>query len=76
MALRPSLGLSASGKCPWCVTPPPCGEVDPMESCMVAARVADHSIDPNAIGELWTRRGAHESCVWCQPHPAARQLID
>lgn len=37
---------------------------DPIESCMVAARVADHGIDPNAIGgELWTRRGAHESCV-------------
>lgn len=35
---------------------------DPIESCMVAARVADHGIDPNAIGgELWTRRGAHES---------------
>ncbi len=24
---------------------------DPIESCMVAARVADHGIDPNAIGE-------------------------
>lgn len=23
---------------------------DPIESCMVAARVADHGIDPNAIG--------------------------
>lgn len=35
---------------------------DSIESCMVAARVADHGIDPNAIGgELWTRRGAHES---------------
>ena len=29
---------------------------------MVAARVADHGIDPNSIGgELWTRRGAEES---------------
>jgi predicted GNAT family acetyltransferase len=35
---------------------------DPIGSCMVAARVADHGIDPNSIGgELWTRRGAEES---------------
>jgi uncharacterized protein len=35
---------------------------DPVGSCMVAARVADHGIDPNSIGgELWTRRGAEES---------------
>ncbi|MCV7441885.1 GNAT family N-acetyltransferase [Mycobacterium paraense] len=35
---------------------------DPVGSCMVAARVADHGIDPNAIGgELWTRRGPDES---------------
>ncbi len=35
---------------------------DPVGSCMVAARVADHGIDPNAIGgELWTRRGVGES---------------
>ncbi|WP_459994204.1 DUF4081 domain-containing protein, partial [Mycobacterium avium] len=35
---------------------------DPVASCMVAARVADHGIDPNAIGgELWTLRGADES---------------
>jgi len=35
---------------------------DPVGSCMVAARVADHGIDPAAIGgELWTRRGPHES---------------
>ncbi|BBZ45010.1 GNAT family N-acetyltransferase [Mycobacterium parmense] len=35
---------------------------DPVGSCMVAARVADHGIDPNSIGgELWTRRGADES---------------
>lgn len=34
---------------------------DPVASCMVAA-VADHGIDPNAIGgELWTLRGADES---------------
>ncbi|MGB8387261.1 GNAT family N-acetyltransferase [Mycobacterium sp.] len=35
---------------------------DPVGSCMVAARVADHGIDPNSIGgELWTRRGVEES---------------
>ncbi|OBG32536.1 GNAT family N-acetyltransferase [Mycobacterium sp. E3198] len=35
---------------------------DPVGSCMVAARVADHGIDPNSIGgELWTRRGPDES---------------
>ncbi len=35
---------------------------DPVGSCMVAARVADHGVDPNSIGgELWTRRGPEES---------------
>ncbi|MGZ4516089.1 MAG: GNAT family N-acetyltransferase [Mycobacterium sp.] len=35
---------------------------DPVGSCMVAARIADHGIDPNSIGgELWTRGGAEES---------------
>lgn len=35
---------------------------DPVGCCMVAARVADHGIDPNSIGgELWTVRGAEES---------------
>jgi uncharacterized protein len=35
---------------------------DPVGSCMVAARVADHGVDPNSIGgELWTRRGVEES---------------
>jgi predicted GNAT family acetyltransferase len=35
---------------------------DPVGSCMVAARVADHGIDPNSIGgELWTRRDPEES---------------
>lgn len=35
---------------------------DPVGSCMVAARVADHGVDPNSIGgELWTLRGADES---------------
>src|ERR1700744_1950350 len=34
---------------------------DPVGSCMVAARVADHGIEPNSIGgELGTRRGAEE----------------
>ncbi len=38
---------------------------DPIGSCMVAARVADHGIDPNAIGgELWTRRGVEESLCY------------
>jgi uncharacterized protein len=38
---------------------------DPIGSCMVAARVADHGIDPNAIGgELWTRRDPQESLCY------------
>jgi predicted GNAT family acetyltransferase len=38
---------------------------DPVGSCMVAARVADHGIDPHSIGgELWTRRGADESLCY------------
>ncbi|MGB6207718.1 GNAT family N-acetyltransferase [Mycobacterium sp.] len=38
---------------------------DPVGSCMVAARVADHGIDPTSIGgELWTRRGAEESLCY------------
>ncbi|CAN5490928.1 GNAT family N-acetyltransferase [soil metagenome] len=40
-------------------------DADPVGSCMVAARVADHGIDPNAIGgELWTRRRAEESLCY------------
>ena len=32
---------------------------DPVGSCMVASRVAEHGVDPGAIGgELWTRRRA------------------
>ena len=49
---------------------------DPVGSCMVAARVADHGIDPTAIGgELWTRRGAERIAVLRrrQPDPAARR---
>jgi len=35
---------------------------DPVGSCMVAARVADHGVEPNSIGgELWTLRGPQES---------------
>ncbi|BBX17390.1 N-acetyltransferase GCN5 [Mycolicibacterium duvalii] len=35
---------------------------DPVASCMVASRVAEHGIEPAAIGgELWTRRRASES---------------
>ena len=35
---------------------------DPVAACMVAARVADHGIDPRTMGgELWTRRGPLES---------------
>ncbi len=38
---------------------------DPVGSCMVAARVADHGLDPNSIGgELWTRRGPDESLCY------------
>jgi predicted GNAT family acetyltransferase len=38
---------------------------DPIGSCMVAARVADHGLDPNSIGgELWTRRGPEESLCY------------
>ncbi|HEU0190056.1 MAG TPA: GNAT family N-acetyltransferase [Mycobacterium sp.] len=38
---------------------------DPVGSCMVAARVADHGVDPRSIGgELWTRRGAGESLCY------------
>ena len=40
-------------------------DADPVGSCMVAARVADHGIDPTAIGgELWTRRRADESLCY------------
>lgn len=40
-------------------------DADPVGSCMVAARVADHGIAPAAIGgELWTRRGASESLCY------------
>lgn len=38
---------------------------DPVASCMVASRVADHGVEPSAIGgELWTRRRATESLCY------------
>ena len=41
---------------------------DPVGSCMVAARVADHGIEPNAIGgELWTRRRVESRCAMGAP---------
>lgn len=40
-------------------------EEDPIGSCMVAARVADHGVDPRMIGgELWTRGGVAESLCY------------
>mgnify|MGYP000152033819 FL=1 len=40
-------------------------DADPVGSCMVAARVADHGVEPAAIGgELWTRRHADESLCY------------
>lgn len=40
-------------------------DADPVGSCMVAARVADHGVDPNFIGgELWTRRRVEESLCY------------
>lgn len=38
---------------------------DPVGSCMVASRVAEHGVDPGGIGgELWTRRHASESLCY------------
>ena len=38
---------------------------DPVGSCMVACRVAEHGVEPSAIGgELWTRRHATESLCY------------
>lgn len=38
---------------------------DPVASCMVASRVAEHGIEPSQIGgELWTRRRANESLCY------------
>ena len=38
---------------------------DPVAACMVASRVAEHGIEPSAIGgELWTRRRVNESLCY------------
>ncbi|KUH99097.1 GNAT family N-acetyltransferase [Mycobacterium sp. IS-3022] len=38
---------------------------DPVGSCMVACRVAEHGVEPSAIGgELWTRRRPTESLCY------------
>lgn len=38
---------------------------DPVSGCMVAARVADHGVEPTAIGgELWTRRQVEDSLCY------------
>jgi predicted GNAT family acetyltransferase len=42
---------------------------DPVGSCMVAARVADHGVEPGAIGgELWTHGGASRSLCYAGPN--------
>jgi predicted GNAT family acetyltransferase len=38
---------------------------DPVSSCMVAARVADHGVEPGSIGgELWTRHRVEDSLCY------------
>lgn len=38
---------------------------DPVGACMVAARVADHGVDPRAIGgELWARGRAEQALCY------------
>lgn len=52
---------------------------DPIGSCMVAARVADHGLDSSSIGgELWTRRGPEESLCYAGANliPLRGQLTD
>jgi predicted GNAT family acetyltransferase len=52
---------------------------NPVESCMVAARVADYGVEPNSIGgELWTRGGADESLCFAGANliPLRGNLID
>jgi predicted GNAT family acetyltransferase len=40
-------------------------DADPVGSCMVASRVAEHGVDPSAIGgELWSRGRATESLCY------------
>ena len=44
-------------------------DADPVASCMVASRVAEHGLEPGAIGgELWTQRGAGESLCYSGPN--------
>ncbi|BBX60033.1 Mycothiol acetyltransferase [Mycobacterium shottsii] len=52
---------------------------NPVESCMVAARVADYGIEPNSLGgELWTRDGVDESLCFAGANliPLRGELID
>lgn len=52
---------------------------NPVESCMVAARVADYGVEPNSIGgELWTRGGVDESLCFAGANliPLRGNLID
>jgi uncharacterized protein len=52
---------------------------DPVGSCMVAARVADHGIEPGSIGgELWTRSTPEESLCFAGANliPLRGDLID
>ncbi|OBK26510.1 GCN5 family acetyltransferase [Mycobacterium asiaticum] len=52
---------------------------NPVESCMVAARVADYGVEPNSIGgELWTRGGAEESLCFAGANliPLRGNMID
>ena len=42
---------------------------DPVGTCMVASRVADHGVEPTAIGgELWTRRRPGEALCYAGPN--------
>lgn len=44
-------------------------DADPVGGCMVAARVAEHGVDPRAIGgELWTRGRAEDSLCYAGPN--------
>jgi predicted GNAT family acetyltransferase len=52
---------------------------NPVESCMVASRVADYGVEPNSIGgELWTRRGPGESLCFAGANliPLRGNMID
>lgn len=65
----PSLSRSVEGRRVWvvrdAVTVTRVLADDPVGGCMVAARVADHGVDPTAIGgELWTRRHAEDSLCY------------